>query len=112
MLYHKEVYWPAPLNRLLPSGKMELRYSNHAREQCRDKYTDIPILKSIDISTGTVVECEIIGHKLTKFLWRTRLTDTLDVCMIIQPDGFVRTVWANRSNDRHRTLDHSKYERE
>jgi hypothetical protein len=111
-LYHSDVYMPQGLK--LPSGTMLLEYGSHARrEAMSDRYGHIKLPTSIKFEDYKVIEVEVINGKVQKVLYRGKLDEKRDLCIVIMPaKRFVKTVWVNLNNDKHRTLDASKYDKE
>lgn len=101
-LFHKDIGIPPVL--LKPLAGMTVNYSNHAKRAALDDgLTAAP--KRIP-SSYTVFEVESLNGRATKWGIRFPIPDGSgdDLCMIVQPDGFVRTVWVNHSGDGHKTL--------
>jgi hypothetical protein len=103
---------------VLPNGAVVLTYSGHARTAAMqpDRFgigEKINLPKSIDMQDCEVVEAEMQKGKLTpeKIVVRYPYSDSLDLVMPMHLDGFVRTVWLNDKNDKHHTLNKSRYAR-
>lgn len=109
MLYHRDVYMP-PIAAKMQFATL-LRYSRHALNAANDdRYGKLDLPVSLDTRKADLIEAEVTGDKVTKAVYRMPLSDDLDLCVVVHPhDGFVRTVWANRKEDVHHTLDRSKY---
>lgn len=105
-LYHADVGFPRVA---LWTGPVTLKYSAHARAEAADKYADLSLPEYLDVTNLTPFEIEVEAGKVTKACYRARYSDALDLTLVIAVGGFVKTVWANRRNDTHRTLDRSKY---
>lgn len=113
-LYHFEVYIPPTLTVTPYSGA--LRYSYHAREEARsDRYGHIDLPPTLDAGRGTLIEVETSADwdkgpaEVNKYVWRQPLDAERDLVLVVQPDGFVRTVWVNVLTDTHKTLNRHKY---
>jgi hypothetical protein len=111
-LYHKDIGFPDNLE--MPRGFhpiMSLTYSSHANEEAlSDKYGEIRLPQRVDVRKGTTVEVGVRNNVVSKLVIRFSYDANKDIVMVINPnDGFVRTVWFNEKNDRHKTLDRSKY---
>ncbi len=110
-LFHKDVYAPSLLFK--PPGVLFLRYSRHALSAAHeDRYGDLtrhlrPKLY-VDRDDIVEVECEVTG-RIVKRVIRRQVDDHLDLVWVVKADGFVKTVWGNRHDDRHPTLDRRKY---
>jgi hypothetical protein len=104
MLYHCELGFPTiPM----PSGIMALTYSQHARSAAADDQISLP--QFLDPLYAKLIEVEIEGRKVIKCLYRVKYNRTHDLCLAVKPDGFVKTVWTNRVNDTHKTLNRERY---
>lgn len=110
-LYHSEIYVPESVRRQFPALPIALKYSYHAIEaSTTDRYGSMPQLNKIDPAKATVIEAETDNGKLIKLVYRTRLNNFLDVCVVVLiATGFVKTVWFNAHNDQHVTLNTFKY---
>lgn len=108
MLFHTEIGLPKWFK--APTCTVTPRYGDHARFEAQvDRYGKIQLPKTIDLSKFKVIEVGAEGQRITKILFRGPLDSTRDLCIVLQPDGYARTVWVNLKTDKHRTLDRSKY---
>lgn len=107
-LYHTEIGFPRWFK--APTFTITPKYGNHSRfeAQC-DRYGHIELPKTLNLAKMKPIEVEVLGNRVTKILFRGQLDATRDLCIVLNPDGFVRTCWVNLSTDTHRTLDRSKY---
>lgn len=107
-LYHKDIYLPKIAFR---SIDIVLNYTYHAIEAAdNDRYGQIELPETINFSLMEVVEMEFVDGKLYKAVVRTHHDQKHDLALVVLIDGFrVKTVWLNRKDDKHQTLDHSKY---
>jgi hypothetical protein len=105
-LFHKDIGIPATLAG--PRPGLRLNYSNHAKRAALDDG-----LKSVPASLPaqfTVIEVESLRGQPLKWVVRMeRENTTRDLVLVVQPDGFVRTVWTNERNDAHKTLKRHLY---
>ena len=111
-LYHEDIGFPT--NASLPPGfspVIRLRYGGHARQEAMiDRYGDLKLPDVIDIRKGDLFEVGVTGNTVTKMAVRMPYDDRIDLIIVFKPrDGFVKTVWANEKNDKHRTLNRSRY---
>ena len=112
-LYHKEIGFP---NVKLPEGTYEMKKnSQHALRAAQDdRYGEAKTLPtSIDMAQADLFEIEVEDNKVIKAAVRTHYDDKLDLIVVFMPetpDNFVKTVWFNEKNDRHRTLQHWRYD--
>lgn len=111
MKYHTDIYMPEEAKRL--EFAMLLRYSQHAREAASDdRYGKIDLPKVFDSRKATLIEAVIESGRVVKALYRMDYDNLHDLCMVIAMRGDqVLTVWLNRKDDEHRTLDRSQYAR-
>lgn len=111
-LYHADIRLPEGF--VAPTARVVLRWTRHADEaRTNDRYGDIPRFKTATLGRLQVVEVGMQSGRVAKILFRGRLDDTRDVCMVLIPgkSWTVKTVWVNERNDAHTTLDRSKYVR-
>jgi hypothetical protein len=109
--YHADLGIPASAN--TNYGQMLLDYSQHALSAAQDdRYGNIINLpRSLDTSNAQVIEVETDGRKVTKVLYRIPYSDEFDLMLAVIPDRrFVKTVWLNRNDDKHETLQDWKYD--
>lgn len=112
-LYHADIVLPKGF--VSPTARVALKWTHHADQaRSNDRYGDIPRFKSATLGRLRVVEVGMEGGKVVKILFRGRLDDTRDVCMVLIPAAAaqpwtVKTVWVNEANDAHKSLDKSKY---
>lgn len=111
-LYHSEIRLPDGF--VAPTHRVRLRWTRHADEaRVTDRYGDIRRFETATLGRLSVVEVGVEGGRIAKILFRGRYTDTLDVCMVLIPNGTapwtVKTVWVNERNDAHATLDRRRY---
>ena len=111
-LYHKDIGFPEGIK--MPDGfnpVIRLRYGNHARQEAfEEKYGVLNLPQMIDIRKADVFEMGVTGRTVTKIVCRIPHDDQNDIILAIMPDsGFVKTVWANRKTDQHKTLNRSRY---
>lgn len=107
-LYHKDIYIPK-----LTFHKVDvvLNYTYHAIAAAEnDRYGRIELPETINFNLTEIVELEIVNGKVFKFVARMHHDTKNDLVLVVLADGYrVKTVWLNRKNDTHRTLDRSKY---
>jgi len=112
VLYHFQVYIPPALKE---STIYRLRYSKHAtnaalqdRYCCKMKVFKLP--EVLNTEKALLVEVGLHSeNQVSKRVYRTRANSTLDLVLVVLPDGLVKTVWFNSRSDRHPTLDRSRY---
>ncbi len=107
-LYHFEIGFPRGFK--APQNTMKPKYGNHARweAQC-DRYGHIELPETLDLSKMKVIEIGVEHGRVAKILFRGSLDATRDLCIVVQSNGIVRTVWVNLKTDKHSTLDRTKY---
>lgn len=103
-------------------GKLRLEYGSHAiKESLSDRYGKIALPDELDTDSAQVIEVEDDRLGFTKkVVYRVPHDDKNDLVIVIRPvvdivlnirTGFVKTVWLNRRDDNHKTLDEDKYDR-
>lgn len=120
MLFHTDVYLPKAIR--FKSGSLvklvdhelqgRLKISHHARRAAEsDRYGFIEIPQYFDAKYAKLIEVEVDREteKVTKRVFRVEYDDVLDLVMVITSDWVLKTVWFNRRDDLHCTLDESKY---
>ena len=89
-----------------------LQYSTHAkREALNDKFGVCTFPKTVNFAKVQVVEVEVLDNHITKFVIRGSMDSSRDLLLVVNPDGFVRTMWINLKSDNHRTLNVNNYSR-
>jgi hypothetical protein len=102
MLYHVDINWPSFVPEYI--SDIIAMYSRHALQRASEKGINLPVHIS-----GSLFECEVIDGRVVKVAVRTRYSNTHDLCTVIGSNGVIITVWLNRIDDNHGTLDRSKY---
>lgn len=107
--FHKDVYLP----KVKFFGSVRLAYGSHALSAAQeDRYGDLTayLPKEYTPDLAHVVELELEGRAIEKVVFRLpEVAPGLDLCLVVIPGRtkgtwFVKTVWANETNDAHRTL--------
>ena len=107
-LYHVELGFPSDV--VLMSGIIYLTYSKHAiRASYDDRYGMMNLPSLLDIKFAKIIEIEVENGRVVKSVYRSKYDKVLDIIIVVNYDGFVRTVWFNKVSDRHQTLDVGKY---
>ena len=110
MLFHAEVFMPEVARRPVYEGP--LHYRQHAQDEARkDRYGRIALPCEFRAAGARLVEAEVVAEteRVVKQVWRQPLDELRDLVLVLNPDGFVRTVWVNLRADTHRSLDKTKY---
>lgn len=120
-LYHKEVFWKnifdvKVLEFLKANVDKQIEWSFHVQSQQNDEWRRQYNLDDVTVSkilTGNVFEVEVKNNGIAKFVVRFKYNNIYDASIVLVPRGsenlFCKTIWFNRSDDNHRTLDSSKY---
>lgn len=113
MLYHKDVYLPRGVRRLIPNVPIRLVWSKHAIDQLWYKYgLDYRIMPTTLILRNNPIEVEVENDRAIKVVVRIPSPKVgYDACLAIMVNGTVKTVWLNHNSDYHTTLDKSKYQK-
>lgn len=112
-LFHVQVYMPASLT--FPKGEFALKPTEHAmRAAQNDRYGQITIPKTLHTSQYRIIEVETgPNNNVMKIVYKGRYDSNRDLVIVAIPQTnnlmIVKTVWINMKNDRHSTLDKSKY---
>ena len=119
MLYHRNIYWQPQFD--IESKQLLLsvtRLSNHLYDHIENSnkpryditterlYLIVQGLCGQDIQPFEVEVDE--NNKVIKMVVRTSYDDTRDISIVVR-EGFIVTYWVNFKNDKHSTLDESKY---
>jgi hypothetical protein len=105
--YHKDVFMPARLRDALAGRRLLLRSSRHAAKAALDDNLFLPGF--VTITPENLVEVYVDGE-ITKVLLRDSFRPGADLCIVVAiATGVIITCWGNHPNDRHRTLDRSRY---
>lgn len=110
LLWHSEIRLPNGF--VAPTGKVELEYTAHAAQACKDdRYGEIRQFKTLNLARFSVVEVETVNGDVTKLVIRGQYNDRYDVVLAVIPGNVyvVKTAWLNSRYDRHATLDARKY---
>ena len=106
--YHEKVWMPK-----LPPIDLALVYGNHALTTALDRNLADALPKVVNLGAVRIVELDTFTNAkgkevIEKVLVRVDLGDGWDLCMpVMQRPGqpwLVKTVWANRTDDNHATL--------
>lgn len=106
--FHRDISGiPAGVSRPLPG--MRLRYSRHALEQSDARHLKLDHLPVTLPYTFEVVEAQVWRGEVLKWLVRLPYNDVRDLCLVLNPTGYVRTLWTNDKMDNHATLQKGRY---
>lgn len=112
-LYHKDIRLPDNF-RGLPPTNVNLKWTRHATEaRTNDRYGYVPAWESINLREAEVIEVGMSSGYLVHLLIRLPYDGRKDILMAVKPIArrpwVVKTVWLNKVNDKHRTLNKSNY---
>ena len=110
MLFHSDLFMPPCA--MKPVFRGALQYGPHALKEARsDRYGKIDLPEEFTTAGAKLIEAEVLSstNTVVKQVWRRRLDERRDLVLVIASNGFVRTVWVNLRNDKHGTLDKTKY---
>lgn len=119
-LFHTGVYVPDEVMKRVVGKTLRLRYSSHAINAAQDDRYGVIDLNRIPnplrIDQGDIIEVERDDRSggVVKVLIRKTYDTVRDVILAVAGsgvpgEGVVKTVWFNRKDDTHRTLDPSRY---
>ena len=108
-LYHKDLGLPKSARSLQFAGF--LTYSQHARDAAKtDRYGQVDLPTIFDSRNASLIEAGYDGEKVVKTVYRQQYDRQHDLCIVLDPRTMrVITVWLNRLDDHHRTLQEDKY---
>lgn len=120
MLYHTQLGMPKTIK--LPTGRKRVIFTHHAIDQAQhDRYGDFSLFLSLhnsfDPRSAELVEVETTDNvHVNKAVYRIPLkpNDNRELVLALVPysDRYVaKTVWLNRIDDRHKTLNLRRYDR-
>lgn len=106
--YHKTLGFPAEVS-LRPV--LGLVASGHARERAGElNIKEIPLMFSP--ATSEVIELTVNNNTVEKILARKSLDEKRDVCYVfLTATKVIKTVWVNMKDDKHFTLDKTRFVR-
>lgn len=112
-LYHKDIRLPDNF-RGLPPTNVNLKWTRHATEaRTNDRYGYVPAWENINLREAEVIEVGMSSGYLVHLLLRLPYDGRKDILMAVKPIArkpwVVKTVWLNKVNDKHRTLNKSNY---
>lgn len=111
-LYHADIRLPDRF--VMPSRVVRIAWTSHAEHaRLDDRYGVIPRFDNLDLSKFRPIEVEVsdVTGNWTKIVCRARFDADTDVIFALIPGRVwkVKTVWLNRKDDNHKTLDRSRY---
>jgi hypothetical protein len=113
-VYHRDIYLPPALVAAVQRHDFAmLRYGKHATAAALDDCVpprELP--RSLLLADWRLIHVETTADRPSGILVRRPMQcdPRLHVVLAIGvPDMLVRTVWVNRANDHHRTLDRARY---
>ena len=112
VLYHHRLGFPKNIK--IKYGTLRLTYTKHAVERAKEsKYDKIVLPEKIDTDQAQAIEVEVGDDGMPqKILYRASYSALYEMCMaVVIPSGIVKTIWLNRCDDNHNTLDVRKYGR-
>jgi hypothetical protein len=115
-LYHKDLGLPKGF--VPPTERIEINYGSHPDSHARaeakaDRYGEIRLPKTLSLHRMQVIEVGMECGRVTKILFRGKLDDRRDLCIVLIPNGTkpwrCKTVWVNTKWDQHKTLNADRY---
>ena len=108
-LYHKDVYMPSDFDKYDFLASIDhLKLSDHFVNRVWHKKLPIPTLEAL--ANGEVFEIGKEGNIVVKVCFRLRVYHShKDLVYVISNFGHLITGWWQSRNDKHYTLDISKY---
>lgn len=109
LLYHCDAYG-LPALKVGPISGLSL--SRHAKDQAFAKNINLGkvALSTFDPSDWHIVEVEVVGGIPVKLVGRKHYDEQNDlVVAVLRKEKLIKTVWLNRKDDKHATLDKTPY---
>ncbi|QOI67595.1 hypothetical protein SEA_BEUFFERT_227 [Streptomyces phage Beuffert] len=113
LLYHFEIGLPEDFQK--PEQRVRINYGRHARKEAfQDRYGRIQLPNFITLANFQVIEVGMVNGQVSKILFRGKLDDMRDLCIVLIPrvdnqPWFCKTVWVNKNDDKHKTLNRDRY---
>jgi len=111
MIFHREFGFPKDVP--LPTGRLALDHTLHAKEQAAARGINIPLF--VTLKRYQIIEITVSQGRVHKFLIRGSFDEKNDLCMVIlchwKRGYLVKTAWLNSKNDNHPTLNPGKYDK-
>lgn len=114
-LYHYEVFWEEEIQKqidaALNSG-LPLKFDDHAIENKFKRQISINGITVKKLKNGYCFEATVKNDKVIKFVIRYGYNDIYDLASVWHPRTdclYCKTIWLNKKDDKHITLDESKY---
>lgn len=111
-LYHADLGLPKGF--VPPTNRITINYDSHAHAEAKaDRYGEIRLPKTLSLHRMKVIEVGVESGRVSKILFRGRLDETRDLCIVLIPNGDkpwrCKTVWVNTRWDNHKTLNSNRY---
>lgn len=110
-LYHYTLGFPNGFSSTV--GVRKLMYTHHAKNAAlTDRYGIINLPTQLDTNNAKCIEVEILNGKVSKLVYRIKYNNAVDLVLVVVPyitEFKVKTVWLNKIEDKHATLNISKY---
>lgn len=117
-LYSKQVYWPDTVKAVIEhtfSYQYFIELTIHAGEKINQLGLPNGVYKAM--AYGEIIEAEFYNGKLIKVVTRLpHRTKPIDICaaILVNPDNrlgklAIKTIWTNRHDDNHITINKEAY---
>lgn len=119
--YHRDVYLPPEVRRLIPHGVIRPVYTDHALRACTtDRYGAVAPPDSVDLAdpAADIFEVELCRHERSgrayvgKVAMRIPYDALFDLTLVVafhREAAAVKTLWLNLREDTHGTLRRDAY---
>ena len=114
-LYHCEVYWEKDIQNQIDkalNSELPLHFADHAIENKFARHISIDGITRQKLKAGYCFEATVKNNRVIQFVIRYGYDNTFDICSVWMPHSdclFCKTIWLNKKDDKHITLDESKY---
>lgn len=114
-LYHNELYWTEEIQNQIDAAlnsELPLQFDDHAIENKYKRQISISGITIEKLKNGNCFEAQVKNNKVIKFVIRYGYNDIYDLSSVWRQKTYCLyciTIWLNKKDDKHVTLDASKY---
>lgn len=114
-LYHYEVYWDEEIQKQINSvlnSNLPLKFDIHAINNKFKRKISTNGITIDKLKQGYCFEAAVNNNRVIKFVIRYGYNDTYDLSSVWYPQNnclYCKTIWLNKKDDKHYTLDECKY---
>ena len=114
-LYHFELNWNEEIQKQIDdalNSDLPLKFDAHAIDKKFSRKISTNGITKQKLKKGYCFEAKVENDKVIKFVIRYGYNDIDDLCSVWIPKDiclYCKTIWLNKKDDKHITLDESKY---